>query len=343
MVTIKDIANEVGVSYPTVSLVLNGKAKLGRISDRVSQKVRDTAARLGYARNEIARSMVTGKNEVIAFVSANMGLVEYTGRIQEGILREASSNNYSIKFYYLDRENQHETARNLIAHRVAGVIFHAPDTKDFAFIQQEMRQYGIPVAMVNLNNNTREGFGVTTDDNKGTADAVKYLSGLGHRQIIYITSKGNYEYLTTRHAGYIEGMKLYVNSEEPRTICITGTNDFQDMSCLEKLLSEPQQTRPTAVLCAGDTIAMNIFRTAYHLDIKIPEKLSIVGFGDLEVGRFAPVPLTTVAQPFEEMGKIVVAKLIEAINMPDKYKKDNLKLKSELVIRESARKVDYAL
>ena len=86
MVTIKDIAKEAGVSHPTVSLVLNGRAKQLRISDAVSERIKAAAIQLGYQRNEIARSMVTGRNDVIAFVSPDIGTAEYTGRIMSGIL-----------------------------------------------------------------------------------------------------------------------------------------------------------------------------------------------------------------------------------------------------------------
>ena len=339
MITIKDIAREVGVSHPTVSLVLNNKAKQNRISDKLCQKVLVTAERLGYVRNEIARSMVTGKNEVIAFVSANMGIIEYTGKILEGILHETSLHNYSLKLFKLDRDKQQDIAKKLVTQKVAGVIFHAADLNDFAIIRQKITHNKIPFAMVNLSNNTNSGFGITTNDYNGGINAVKYLVRLGHQRVAYIGFENRQEYIKNRCEGYIDGMKLY-SGREPIILNVPKCDkDLKLSSWYKTSVKKMMLQGTTAVFCLDDIIAMKICRAAYDLDIKIPEKLSIIGFGDLEVGKFAPVPLTTIAQPFEKMGKQASAKLIDVIEHPGNYKKNNVELEAELIIRESTAKL----
>lgn len=334
MVTIKDIACEAGVSHPTVSLVLNGKAKQSRISDEVARRICETAKRLGYARNELARSMVTGRNEVIAFVAADMGLIEYTGRIQNGILSEVSAHNYSLKLYRLDKNNQIETTKALIAQRVSGVIFHCARHEDFADVRKELEQVNIPVAIVNLSNNGKTGFGVTTDDYQGAFDAIKYLTELGHRKITHITYDNNSEYVVNRRNGYLDGMKKY-SDEKPLILHIPEFAGIAEESSWHKnSLKEITSQGVTAIFCAQDTLAMKVFGAAYSLNIRIPEELSIIGFGDMNMGAYAPVPLTSIAQPFEEMGRLAALKIIE-----HKEKSLDMKLETKLVLRESTSKI----
>jgi len=114
------------------------------------ERIRLTAQELGYFRNEIARSMATGRNDVIAFVSCDTGTWEYTGK-------------------------KH-----------------------------------IPYASVNLSS-ASAGIGVTSDDFQGTRDAVKYLAGLGHRRISYISNKSRLEFTVNRENGFIAGMKEHVS------------------------------------------------------------------------------------------------------------------------------------
>lgn len=338
MVTIKDIAREAGVSHATVSCVLNGKAKQLRISDVASERIKAAADQLGYQRNEIARSMATGRNDVIAFVSCDTGAWEYTGKIMSGIVEEATRQSFAVKVYHLEHSTPENILKQLIEQRVAGVIFHSDRNIDLDFIRSEAAKKHIPCATVNLSS-TSAGIGVTSDDFQGTREAVKYLAELGHRRIAYISNRLRLEFTVSRENGFVAGMKEYVPRSGVMQIAYGISTDLdENLPVIRKLLSGSEDRRPTAVICYSDYIACNVLQTAYQMGIKVPEELSVIGFADLDVAKYATVPLTTVAQPFEQMGRETANMLIDAIknkraDILDKV--ENRKLGVRLVVRKS--------
>ncbi len=342
MVTIKDIAREAGVSHATVSCVLNGKAKQLRISDVASERVKAAADQLGYQRNEIARSMVTGRNDVIAFVSCDTGSWEYTGKIMSGIVEEATRQSFAVKVYHLAHSNPDNIIKQLIEQRVAGVIFHSEKSSDFDFIRSEVGKKHIPCATVNLSS-ASAGIGITSDDFQGAKDVVKYLSGLGHQRIVHFSHQypdKKPEYLEQRQEGYIAGMKEYLGKSAAIRIESVPPVSAEDeaVTIIKNILNESAGQRPTAIFCISDSVAMQVLQAASQIGIKVPEELSIAGFADLEMARYATVPLTTVAQPFEQMGRETANMLINAIenkraDILDKA--ENRKLEVRLIVRKS--------
>ena len=302
------------------------------------EKIHRCAREMGYARNEIARSMVTGRNDVIAFVSPDIGTWEYTGKVISGIMEEASRLDFAVKVYHLGHNTQGKIMRKLIEQRVAGIIFHSERNSDFDLVWDEAIKKHIPCATVVLSC-TSAGIGVASDDFQGTRDAVKYLAGLGHRRIAYISNKFVREYSANRENGFIAGMKEYVTgSDGPQIAYGSNTEIDENQLLIRNILSESANKRPTAIICYSDYIACDVLQVAYQMEIKVPEDLSIIGFADLDIARHAVVPLTTVAQPFEQMGKETARVLIDSIKnkWPNILNKvENRKMEVKLVVRKS--------
>lgn len=333
MVTLKDIANKTGINKGSISHVLNNHPKAMELKAETREKIRNSAREMGYFRNEMAHSIATGRAKGIAFIAADMGQTSYTGKIQEGVFEEASERGYAVYFYHLTTSNQQEIIRKIREWRISGAIFHVSDLVFSAEISQELNRLGIPFGTVNLGNELQAGIGVTTDDFQGAVDVVEHLAKLGHRRIAHLTMKENVEFAVNRRNGYLEGMKMFAAGTPPRII-ESVTDNYSDVC--RKLLSEPEKQRPTAVFCVMDNVAMELMRIAIELGIKLPRQLSIAGFGDLDMAEYAAVPLTTVSQPFKEMGSLTVSKIIDVIENPDSPEKIiNLKLKTKLIIRES--------
>ena len=302
------------------------------------ERIRLTSQELGYFRNEIARSMATGRNDVIAFVSCDTGTWEYAGKIMSGIMEEATRQNFAVKVYHLAHSTPDDIVRQLVEQRVAGIIFHSDKGIDFDFIRNEAGEKHIPYASVNLSS-ASAGIGVTTDDFQGTKETVKYLAGLGHRRISYISNKSRLEFTVNRENGFIAGMKEHVSDSGKHQIVYGDiNNNDENLKIIKKLLSKSGDKRPSAIVCYSDYIACDVLQIAYQMGIRVPEELSVVGFADLDFARFAVVPLTTVAQPFEEMGRETANMLIDAIKNKRSdilEKPENRKLEVKLVIRKS--------
>ena len=340
MITMQDIAERVGVNKSTVSHVLNGKHKKARISPEVCVRIKSIARELGYRTNELARSVATGKSNAIAFVSCDIGVWEYVGKIMAGVLGELSKQKFSLKVYDLSGENSLDIAEKIIKQRVDGVIFHSTNNTHFHIIHEEMKKHCIPCAITNLTSKSA-CIGVTTNDFQGMKDAVKHLADLGHQRILYFSHEDYIEcpeYITQRREGYIAGMKENVGKSAILRIEILPITSPSQTDTIENVLIEPVEQRPTAIVCINDTAAMEVLQTAYQLGIKIPEELSVVGFADLEMAKYAMVPLTTIAQPFEEMGKETANMLIDVIKNKQTQNSNNIKnrkLKVKIVIRKS--------
>jgi LacI family transcriptional regulator len=255
-----------------------------------------------------------------------------------GILEEATRQIFAVKVYHLTHSNPENIIRQIIEQRVAGIIFYPSASVEFDIILNEAGRKHIPCASANMSS-ASVGIGVTSDDFQGTRDAVKYLAGLGHRRISYISNKNREEFIVTRENGYIAGMKEHVPGSGNMKIAYgINTEDDENQPLIRGILSKSGDKRPSAIVCYSDFIACDILRVAYQMGIKVPEELSLVGFADLIVAKRAVVPLTTVAQPFEEMGRVTANMLIDAIKNKRSdilEKPENRKLEVKLVARKS--------
>ncbi len=336
-VTMRTIAEVSGVSRPVVSHILNGRAKDVRIAHTTVEKVLKTAKELGYCRNELARSVVTGKSRTIAFIAENMGLSTYTGRIQAGVLRAAAEGNYTVKVYQLTPGNQREMLRNIMEWRIAGVVFHVADSVKVSWLHDELAARKIPSALVNLTNDLSSGFGVTTDDAEGAEAATRELIRNGCRNIVcvgYDVGTDFAEYIGNRSRGYARAVADA--GLEPRYLWGPGS-DAECCLVLSELLRDTPA--PDGLFCVNDILAMQAMQVAYQLGFALPRQLKMVGFGDFELAPYAVVPLSSVRQDFERMGFLATQRVLQALESDEDTlcrQAENVVLPTQLIVRESS-------
>ncbi len=332
----KDIARASGVSRPMVSLVLNGRAGELRVAEATRQRVLETAEKLGYCRNQLALSVVTGRSRTLAFVTAEMGVHNYTGRIQKGMLDAAAEHDYATKLYHLNGDDA-KLVRSLREWQVSGVIFHVADYQRIAAIHRELEEQGIPMAVVNLRNRGMTGFGITTDDEDGAYQATAHLIAQGAGKIGCVFTDTDCEYVAARRNGYRKAMEE--NKLKPLWLK-TESDGYREI--YEGLSSKAGKSMD-ALFCIDDSQAMAAMRAAFRLGIAIPERLKLAGYGDLDMGSHAPISLTSVHQEYETMGQEAALAVIRAVeNDDDEIRKTivNKKLPIELIIRESSTKLN---
>jgi DNA-binding LacI/PurR family transcriptional regulator len=333
MITMKNIAEEVGASQSTVSFVLNGKHKELNISEETCRKIKDKAREMGYYRNSIAAAMVTGKSNVIAYFSGNL-LQEHIGRLIYGINMEANKNGFFTKLFNYDINNFADSVKTMLEQRPCGIIcrLQNSDPDFYKLLKKESLRNLIPLVFLGKpEEKETAGLFVYTDDSKGTAEAVRYLFQKGHRHIGYLGfSREN----DARYLGYKSMLEK------------TGLNlnkDFIfDMGSEEKFFSLPAANRPTALVSSTDSWAVEFFKIAYRKGINIPKDVSLVGFGDVPFAERCVVPLTTIRQPFVEMGKELTGMLCSEIDSSVKKSFKTLirkTVKLELIERDSVASV----
>ncbi|MBN2642171.1 MAG: LacI family DNA-binding transcriptional regulator [Victivallales bacterium] len=337
MVTMKDVAQEAGVSRPTVSLVLSGRDTAVRISTSTREHILKTAERLGYRRNELATSMKTGKTNIIGFIG---GIEEeYVLRIISGINDTLSEAGFLLKMFPIndDKADVKFLARQCVEQMVSGVICRALQEDDLAVIRAELEPHDISVVLVD-NSFSHEWCGrVISDDATGMVEAVRHLAELGHSRVGHITHDTGSGFVALRREGFIKGMRE-CNLDCPPEC-------FSYIECVNELTPKisveferfMREYCPTAIICATDPIAMKFLQWAYKHKIRVPDQVSVTGFADLTMSMWASPALTTVHQPFRTMGQRAAVKILEMCRDDNNGVKDEL-IPVTLVIRDSTGK-----
>ena len=312
--TIRDVALELGVSHVTVSCALRGA---GRVSPEMIQKVRETASRMGYQRNELARTMVTGKNRVIGFVTeaATVGL-EFKARVLAGLQEEASAHGFLVKVFYLPPWTpqaptiETETVQNFLGWRVSAMAMVSIHHEVMARLQSELARHGVPVA-VGDEISSESSIRVTSDTRQGMELVVEHLRDLGHRRIAFLSGNATDTVSHERAAMFGELMQAAGLTVADDAIAFghwwqSSVNE----AAAAQLLAAPK--RPTAIVCAGDPAALIATRVARAQGLNVPRDLSVTGFADYSFADYCDPPLTTVSLPFEQMGRVMARRLLEA-------------------------------
>lgn len=337
MTTITDIATKAGVSRATVSYVLNRDNTTVRISDVTRSKVLDAAAELGYRRNELARAVITGKNRMLGFwvMQSNR---EPVVRVLAGAMQEADRNEHFIKMIGFD--NEMPDARVIdrcIEWRLAGIIaIHAPEAT-LSRLKPQLDEGKIPLVVVDSQRVPDGSTHIRVDDAAGVRSVIEHLASLGHRNITMLSGEATPEDSISqrREQIYRETMKR-LGFEKHCRVAHGWWETNRTEAAARALLDTAE--RPTAIACLSDHKAMIAIRVATQMGLAVPRDLSITGFDDLGVAAITNPALTTVSQPFEEMGRLAVRRLLGSISpdLPAKELQEEEILPSRLIVRESS-------
>lgn len=336
MITITDVAAKAGVSRATVSYVLNERNTAVRISDDTRQRVLEAATDLGYRRNELARAVITGKTRMLGFwvMQSNR---EPVIRVLSGAMNEAHENNYFIQMLGCDHNSlDARTLERCIEWRLSGIIaIHAPEATMSTLLPQ-IEATGIPFVMVD-SQQSRDGrcLNIVSDNQGGMRAVIEHLVELGHRRIAFLGGKSSREDSISgaREQAYLEIMKAHGLEKHCQVEYGDWLADFHDWedgataAAAARLLESA--SRPTGVACASDHIAMIVMRLAAERGLRVPEDVSVTGFDDVAVSALYNPPLTTVAQPFEEIGRAAVRYLLNPEQNIEKI------LPAQLIVRGS--------
>jgi DNA-binding LacI/PurR family transcriptional regulator len=338
MVTMNDIAARAEVSRSTVSYVLNGRAAEIRIPDATQQRVLEIASELGYRHNALARSVAGGKSHMIGFVTEEpSGDVEFKSSVMVGVIETAAERGYTVQVLYLPpKDMRHEVVERCIEWRLAGVVALALHSRILNELHREIARYEMEMAVLEDFQAYSWAVNVSSASSDGMRQAVEHLYQLGHRRIAMIAAAADDDHSIWRE-------RLFRKLCRERGLEIAPNNVVYG-DWWKPLLNEAasrrllQQTpRPTAVICCGDPAAMALLNTARLLGISVPHELSVVGYGNYSFSIFSDPPLTTVAQPFRELGRLAASRLLDRIS-DSSHDWDDLQratLPASLVVRAS--------
>jgi LacI family transcriptional regulator len=328
MITIREVAESAGVSYATVSHVINNTRI---VSPETRERVLAAMDALNYRPNMLARSLRQGKTNTLGLVlpdSANPFFAEISRSIED----EAFKKGYSVFLCNteLDTERELFYVDVLSKKQVDGIIFIAAgdqaDSLDF------LLHRNLPVVMIDRNVPSVELDAVLTDNQLGGFLATRHLLDLGHTRIACIAGPSSITPSSERIIGYrkaLEQVGLPYNED------LVMRGDYHAQSGLEIthsiLMMNP---RPTAIFALNDLMALGALRAAAEAGCSVPKDLAVIGYDDLELSRFTNPPLSTIAQPKKEVGVQAVNLLIERITQKNRPP-TRLVLPPELIVRRS--------
>lgn len=336
-VTSKDVADKVGVSRTTVSLVLNNVRGI-QISSETRQKVIDAAKELGYVPDATAQALASRRTKAIGLVLTrtqhHIATDAFLPKIISGLLTTAKKENVRILVDWVETEHQESAYFELArAKRIDGMILSTPRLNDKALKTLEMAD--LPTVLMGSVVGSTLPF-VDVDNMKAAEKATSYLLGLGHRKIACI-SNAPPEYTATpeRIGGYKNALSRLDVPINENLIRYADFDPESGYECMNSLMQSGETF--TAVFVASDNVAIGAKAALREAGRHIPEDISLVGFDDIPWAKYSDPPLTTVQLPAESLAQSACTLLLDLIQSRDIDKQGQIMLDTELIIRKSCR------
>ena len=323
--TIKDVAEQAGVSIATVSRALNDK---GDVSVQTRERVREVARSVGYSADRAARSLATQKTRLIAVVVGDnaghrdLSLV-FFGKVLAAISRRLAQSSYDPLLLQ---------PRDIgLEHRFDAAVLIGVDGDDTLIADLAWRQ--VPLVGVDVRCAGGRAVYVGSDHADGVRLALAHLHALGHRRIAHVAGAANTVAGSERLHAFrreAEALGLEVSDELVRQGDFSSASGYRE-TCALLALAE----RPTAIVAASDLMALAALQAIRDAGLQPGQDLAVVGFDDLEAAALAHPPLTTIRQDRQELGTLAATRAIELIEDPDVTPGATV-LPVELVVRGSS-------
>lgn len=304
----KDVARRAGVSQATVSRVLNNPEL---VKPGTRDKVMRAMEELGYYPNLLARSLVTNSTRTIALVSGAL-TNHFFAETADSIIHATKQRGYKSIAYFEDEDGVPDFFDAVMGYKVDGLLLSLIRLDDP--ILPAIEKSGIPCVF--FNRRPRSGGNYVTLDNRKSAElAVRHLTGLGHRRIAYISGATDISTFYERRLGF------EVALNDAGIIPDHGLMYFGQLSGgrVEEVAAEfaSMARRPTAIVCATDTIAMACMNELMALGLRIPHDISLVGMDNVSLDAHRAIQLTTVGTDGVNMGELAAELLVDLIEAPE--------------------------
>jgi LacI family transcriptional regulator len=335
-ITVKDIAAEVGVSITTVSNVLLGKE--GTYSPETGEKVKESARRLGYRRNNLARSLVRQRSQTLGVLLEerfNFSHPEnqyFVGFLQ-GFLQEAARRRYQVKIVMQANPPSDEIISAVDDASIDGLaaVVLSPDNALFGWFDHAR----LPVVLVGCETRSPKASSVDVDDYESLGELIEQAWSLGHRRFALVTGENEHGALSERERAFnahVGGRRVDGGAPMVLRCDMEGHKADEVLKGLAKL---GPAKRPSILVCANDLIAVSIIRQAAAHGLRVPEDFSVTGFDGFAVGDWCTPRLATVRQPLSRIGAKAAEILIESLENPGEAPIQHAVLPGRLLLRES--------
>jgi DNA-binding LacI/PurR family transcriptional regulator len=332
-VTLRDVAALAGVSSRTVSNVVNGYAQ---VSEATRERVERAVAELGYRPNVLARNLASGRSGQIAVVVPYLD-TPYFSELLQGIIRAARARGYNILVDQTDGDAEHE--KTFLRRGSQQLLFDGVIFSPLGLAQSDLTQRDPSLPLVVLGERVSDGSfdHVGIDDVTASREATEHLLGLGRRRIAAI---GDQPYRTGEAAQLrTRGYRLAhewagVAVREEYVIATPRFNRADGASAMGHLLDLEEP--PDAVFCYSDLVALGALHTLAARGLRVPEDVAVVGYDDIEDGRYSNPPVTTVSPDKKMIAETAVERLLLRIGSTSQVAGMEIRAPHRLVVRASS-------
>ena len=334
-ITIKDVARMAEVSISTVSRVINDSKP---VSPEARRKVLHAIDELGYEPNEIARSLVTRKSNLIGVIVDDIGSY-YVSQIVRGIEEIGRMYNYDIILgsSYGDSEKEMKFLQLFKTKQVEGIIVVSEiiDEKVTSYIEN----LKVQVVYLNRYYNVPSLPTVYLDNEKAVKMMMEHLIELGHKKIMYLTQEKDIELTTEKLKIESYTSSMQEINEKPIIHNIDTHRINETYNYGQEIVDNIRAKEVTAVFCCQDELAIGLMNYLYDNGINVPDEISIAGYGDISVASIYRPTLTTIKEPYYDMGAVSIRKILKSIVGKEGKTSDDIELPIRIKKRGSCKEI----
>lgn len=339
-ISLKDVANSVGVSTTLASIVLNGKAKQYRISEEMTQRVIDAAKEMNYSPNIAAQNLRSGKTHLIGLIVTDISNPFYSS-IARIVENRANELGYTVVFSSSDENlaNTKKLIDLLLNKGVDGLIIVPCDGSEEVI--KELHDSNIPLVLIDRNfPNLNVSFSCLNNF-RATELATEHLIEQGYKNISLIAYKTEMNNIIDRIRGYKDTMNRAGLGKNINVKQVDIQNPkIEIYKALEDLT---KKKKSDAVIFSTNMIAVNGLYCLNEMNIKIPDDIAVIGFNRNDVFDLFYSPVTYINQPIELIATEAVNILINKIKSSEQEKRSMVSFDPELIINSSSLKKQYPL
>lgn len=315
-VGLRHVAERAGVSAKTVSNVVN---KTGHVTPATTQRVEEAIAALGYRPNLTARNLRRGRTGIISLAVPELA-APYFAELADVLIRAAERRSLTVLIDQTEGKWERElsTSEGVGLHQIDGLIF-----SPLAMASHDLARRTSDTPMVLLGEHAADSphDHVVVDNRAAAAAATHHLFDLGRRSVAVIGAQnsGPKETSTLRLEGYREALEKEGATYDPeRVASVTWFHRSDGARAMSRLLALPEP--PDAVFCFNDLLALGAIRCAHEQGLRVPDDIAVIGFDDIEDGRFSTPTLSSIAPDRKQLAEaaldLLVARMDETADGP---------------------------
>ncbi|HPY58842.1 MAG TPA: LacI family DNA-binding transcriptional regulator [Bacteroidales bacterium] len=333
-VSLKDIAQAVGVSSALVSMVLNGKAKQYGIGEEATRKVLAKAKELNYQPNIMARGLRSGRSRLLGLVVADISNPFFATLARE-IERAASERGYTVIYGSSDEKPEHlSKLMNTLANQgVDGIIVVPCENSEELIADLYLQKYAM--VLVDRYFPKINTLSVSLDNAEACKKVTRHLLSQGYKKIGFVSYESELLHMTERVRGYCEAMQ---EAGLKNSINVLKLPQDKYQETMLQVFEQHQIKNLEALIFSNNSLTIQGLYVLKQLKVRIPEDLAVFGFDGGDVFDLYCPAISYVRQPVEEMGRKAVTVLIDQLESEKPEEIKRYVLKSDLVIAESSLK-----